>query len=66
MVFIQEDIKVEKTQYQGKDYISIRKWYKDRESGELKPGKNGINMDMEAWAEFVEKFDEIVEDMEMS
>ncbi len=66
MVFIQEDIKVEKTSYNGSDYVSIRKWYKDKATGELKPGKNGINMDMDAWKEFCELFDEIKEDIEMT
>lgn len=46
--------------------MSIRKWYKDKATGELKPGKNGINMDMDAWKEFCELFDEIKEDIEMT
>ena len=66
MVFLQENIKIDKSEYQGTTYVSIRKQYKDRDTGEMKPGKNGINMDLEAWAEFIERFDEIVEDMEMS
>ena len=66
MVFIQDDIKVEKTEFQGTTYVSIRKWYKDKETGELKPSRNGINMDMDAWEEFCEKFDEIKEDIEMT
>ena len=66
MVFIDENIKIEKTEYNGNTYVSIRKQYKDRETGEMKPGKSGINFDMDAWAELVEKFDEIVEDVEMS
>ena len=66
MVFIQENIKIEKTEYNGNTYVSIRKQYKDRETGEMKPSKSGINFDMDAWAEFVEKFNEIVEDIEMS
>ena len=66
MVFLQENIKIEKTEYQGTTYISIRKQYKDRGTGEMKPSKSGINLDMEAWAELIERFDEIVEDMEMS
>jgi hypothetical protein len=65
-VYINEDIKIDKSEYNGTTYVSIRKQYKDRETGELKPSKNGINMNLEAWAEFVERFDEIVEDMEMS
>ena len=66
MVFIDENIKIEKTEYEGEDYISVRKWYKDRATGELKPTRSGINFSMDAWKEFIEKFDEIVEDMEMS
>jgi len=65
-VFIDDNIKIEKTKYNGNTYISIRKQYKDRETGEMKPSKSGINLTMEAWTEFVEKFEDIVEDMKMS
>jgi hypothetical protein len=65
MVYINE-IQIEKTTYEGTEYVSIRKWYKDKQSGEMKPTRNGINMKLEEWAEFIEKFDEIVEDLEMS
>jgi hypothetical protein len=51
------DIRVEKTNFRGKDYVSIRKWYDD--NGTAKPGKNGINMTMEEWELFVNKFEEI-------
>jgi len=66
MVFIDDDIKIEKTEYNGQTYVSIRKWYKDRTSGESKPSKNGINMSMEAWEEFTSKINEIKEDIEFS
>lgn len=65
MVFI-DDIQIEKTEYNGETYVSIRKWYKDKTTGESKPTKNGINMKLEEWEEFCEKFEEIVEDLEMS
>lgn len=58
MIMVGEDIRVEKTSFRGKNYISIRKWYQDA-NGETKPGKNGINMTEEEWVEFIKKFEEI-------
>jgi len=55
------DMRIEKTNFKGKDYVSIRKWYDD--NGTMKPGKNGINMPIEEWNTFVEKFEEIRKDI---
>lgn len=61
MIMVTDEIKVEKTNFRGKDYVSIRKWYDD--NGTLKPGKNGINMSVEEWEKFASKFEEIKEDV---
>jgi len=55
------DMRIEKTNFKGKDYVSIRKWYDD--NGTMKPGKNGINMPIEEWNTFVDKFEEIRKDI---
>jgi hypothetical protein len=52
------DIQIEKTIFKGKEYVSIRKWYIGAES-KLVPSKNGINMPVDEWKEFVEQFEEI-------
>jgi len=63
MIKIGKDIQVELSEYKGKKYVSIRKYYKD-DSGELKPGKARISMPLEVWKEFTEKFDDIKKDIE--
>lgn len=57
MIMLNDELKIEKSSFKGKNYISIRKWYDD--NGVLKPGKNGINMTEEEWQIFVEKFEDI-------
>jgi len=61
MVMVTNELKVEKSEFRGKKYVSIRKWYDD--NGILKPGKNGVNMTEEEWEKFLEKFEEIKEDV---
>ena len=61
MIVINEDIRVMKQEFKGKAYVSIRKWYQD--NGEWKPGKQGINMKMEEWEEFLNKLEAIKEDL---
>lgn len=51
------DIKIEKSEYKGKEYLSIRRWYK--KDGEERPGKQGINLKPEEFVEFVKKLDDI-------
>ncbi|MBP5693122.1 MAG: transcriptional coactivator p15/PC4 family protein [Bacteroidales bacterium] len=50
-----------KQEFKGKSYVSIRKWYQD--NGEWKPGKQGINLKMEEWDEFLNKLEAIKEDL---
>jgi hypothetical protein len=58
MIKIGSDIHVESSEYKGKVYAVIRRYY-ETDSGELRPGKQGINMKAEEWLEFCEKFEEI-------
>lgn len=51
------DIKIEKSEYKGKEYLSIRRWYE--KDGEERPGKQGINLKPEEFVEFVKKLDDI-------
>jgi len=57
MIQIGKDIHAEASEYKGKIYAVIRRYYED--NGVLKPGSQGINMKLEEWLEFCEKFDEI-------
>ena len=63
MTNIGKDIKIGVTEYNGKKYVDIRKYYKD-ESGEEKPTKKGITMSPENWNELVNKIDDIKTDIE--
>jgi len=42
----QTKIRILLTKFEGKDKFSIRVWYR-RSSGEFRPGKNGITVDLE-------------------
>jgi len=57
VIELKNNIRVEKTNFKNKDYVSIRRWYED--SGEMKPTRKGINFTLEEFKEFVEKFNEI-------
>ena len=61
MIVINEDIRVMKQEFKGKSYVSIRKWYQD--NGECRPGKQGINLKMEEWDQFLNKLEAIKEDL---
>lgn len=61
MVQIGKDIRVEASEYKGRFYVSIRKWYE--KEGEWKPSPKGITMSMDEWMELVGKFDEIKADV---
>ena len=39
-----EIIRVEISEFKGKNYLNIRTWYTDRESGEYKPTQKGISI----------------------
>jgi hypothetical protein len=44
--------------WRGKKRVDIRKWYENKD-GELSPGKNGLNIDVDTWNDFVAKWDNI-------
>lgn len=39
-----EQLQARLSDYKGQTYLSIRTYYEDRNSGERKPGRNGINI----------------------
>ena len=61
MIDIGKDIRVMSQDFKGKKYVSIRRWYED--GGEMKPGKQGINLKQEEWEEFLNKLEAIKEDL---
>lgn len=61
MIQIGKEIRVELTEFKGKKYIGIRKWYE--KDGKTLPGK-GISMNTEDWNDFVSKWEEIKKDIE--
>lgn len=58
MIEVGKDIRVEASEYKGKTYAVIRRFYEDS-SGEMRPGKQGINMKAEEWVDFCDKFEDI-------
>lgn len=58
MIQIGKDIHIEPSEFKGKTYAAIRRYYEDS-NGEMKPGRQGINLKPEEWVEFCEKFDAI-------
>ncbi len=63
MIQIGKDIRAELSEFKGKKYVSIRKYYKDSE-GNDKPSNKGITMNLDDWKEFVSKWESIVKDIE--
>lgn len=59
---IGKDIRIQASEYKGKWYVGIRKWYQEGE--EWKPGRQGINLKLEEWNELKDNFDEIVQEIE--
>jgi len=52
------------SEYRGQKRVDIRKWYEEKNTGEMKPTTKGINMTMEQWEDFGAKFNEIMEYVE--
>ena len=59
MVQLSNNVKVQRNEFKGIDYIHVRRYYIDKE-GEEKPGK-GIAFTVEEWDEFKDRFEEISE-----
>ncbi|KKM83679.1 hypothetical protein LCGC14_1306910 [marine sediment metagenome] len=49
--------------FKGREYCSLRVWYEDKDSGELKPGK-GANFNYEEIDEIIEGLQALKEHME--
>ena len=62
MIQIGKDIRIEASEFKGKFYIGIRRWYE--KDGEWLPGNKGINVTEAEWKEIVENFDKIKADIE--
>ena len=59
MIQIGKDIRIDSTEFKGKEYVVIRRYYND--NGEMKPGRQGINLKREEWQEICDRFEEIKE-----
>ena len=62
MIDIGKDIKVMYQDFKKKDYVTIRRWYKDAD-GKEQPGKQGINLKWEEWEEFLNKLEAVKNDL---
>lgn len=61
-----EVIRVEIDTYKGKPRINARVWYTDKEAGELKPAKNGLNLPIEHLRKLAKAFQRAVKEAEKS
>ncbi|GMT22627.1 hypothetical protein PFISCL1PPCAC_13924 [Pristionchus fissidentatus] len=50
--------------FKGQTYVDIREFYMDKSSGEMKPGKKGISLNREQYANFKKIMAEIDEKLE--
>ena len=48
-------------QFKGKTYIDIREFYEDKDTGEKKPGKKGIMINVEQWGKITQSIAQIQE-----
>ncbi|CAH8448182.1 unnamed protein product [Dicrocoelium dendriticum] len=46
-------------QFKGRTFVDIREYYEDKSSGDLKPGKKGISLNVEQWDNLKQVVDEI-------
>lgn len=58
MIDIGPDTKVDVSEFKGKWYVEIRKWYQT-EDGEWARTQKGINMPLETWNVLMSKLDEV-------
>jgi len=49
-----EEIRVTRCDFKGHDIVGLRVWFEDRESGEMRPGKDGIAFRAELVDDIVE------------
>lgn len=62
MIQIGKDIRIEASEYKGKFYIGIRRWYE--KNGEWLPGNKGISITETEWKQILENLEEIKADIE--
>lgn len=48
-----EELRIGVDSYKGRDFFSVRVWWRTG-SGEMAPGKQGINVPMERWHEVLD------------
>ena len=63
MVEIAKDIRVELYRWKGHKFVSIRRWYTDKD-GVIRPSQKGINFRLNEWKELIEKIDVIKAEIE--
>nr|CAH8827527.1 unnamed protein product [Trichobilharzia regenti] len=49
--------------FRGKVFVDIREYYEDKSSGELKPGKKGISLNLEQWEYLKSSINDLDEDV---
>jgi hypothetical protein len=49
-----EEIRVTRGEYKGHDIIAVRVWFEDRETGEMRPGKDGLAFRVDLVDEVIE------------
>jgi hypothetical protein len=49
-----EEIRVTRGDFKGHDIVGLRVWFQDRESGEMRPGKDGLAFRAELVDEIIE------------
>ncbi|KAL7044801.1 hypothetical protein ACKWTF_002060 [Chironomus riparius] len=53
------DRRISLSSFKGKRYINIREYYKDKKSGEMKPGKKGITLNALEWKNLLAVADQL-------
>jgi len=56
-----EIIRIEISEYNNKEYINIRVWYKDDDSGEYKPTQKGVAVRLDKYNELMEGLNQVSE-----
>ena len=59
-----EIIRVEITEFRGQNYLNIRIWYTDKESGQYKPTRSGVAILPELYPELKAAFLEAEEELQ--
>jgi len=49
-----EEIRISRGEYKGHDVVGVRVWFEDRESGEMRPGRDGLAFRAELVDEVIE------------